>query len=173
MVLGPSLSRTLLAVLFITAGTGKFLARRSRSRSLPTAPELEGVRRVQRLVSCRTSVCAGSLSVQIQKAVTPHTSHAGQPMAEMPSVKPGDWIHMGGYPGLDLVVCNIRQPEFIEHSGHLEAVYLDERNRAINVDVRWDGERWVFVRPQPDGGYADNYQRLRDCVQILRRGRYR
>ncbi|HVT37936.1 MAG TPA: hypothetical protein VHE78_02725 [Gemmatimonadaceae bacterium] len=94
-------------------------------------------------------------------------------MADIPPVTPGDWIHIGGFPGVDVVVCNVRPPDLVSHSGHLEVVYLDYRKRAINDDVRWAGETWEFVREGPDGGYADNYQRLSEYVSILRRGRER
>jgi len=92
-------------------------------------------------------------------------------MAEMPLVTPGDWIHVGGQPGFNAVVCNVRPDEFRDF-GDIEVVYLDYRDRAINVDLRWSGDRWEFATPQPDGGYADRYGRLSEYVRILRRGRY-
>ena len=91
-------------------------------------------------------------------------------MSNMPEVKPGDWISFPS--GLHAVICNVRSPEHREHSGDAEIVYLDYRDRAINTNVRWTETGWTFL-DQVDGGYADKYQRLREYVQILRRGRYR
>jgi hypothetical protein len=53
---------------------------------------------------------------------------------------------------------------------HLEVVYLDDRDRAINEDVRRSGGGWEFAVSGPCGGYADKYDRLREYVGILRRG---
>jgi hypothetical protein len=98
---------------------------------------------------------------------------AGVNLPEIPEVKPGDWITVGDpTTGRDAVVCNVRGDELREHHGDLEVVYLDERNRAINENVRWVGDRWRFVHEGPSGGYADNYDRLRDCVRTLRARRY-
>ncbi len=81
-------------------------------------------------------------------------------MDNKPEVSPGKWIKIGKR---DAVVCDV-------HADHIEVVYLDDRNRAINEDVGWDGSRWTFKRPGPRGGYADKYPRLYECLSILRRG---
>ena len=79
----------------------------------------------------------------------------------IPSVNPFDWIRIGE---TDAVVCTLRD------YGELEVVYL-RRNRAINEDVRWNGDGWEFVENGPSGGYADKKDRLRPFVTQLRRKR--
>jgi hypothetical protein len=92
----------------------------------------------------------------------------------MPSVSTGEWITIGkGLYTLDAVVCNIRSPDQVASGGDIEVVYLDERDRAINVNVSWRSDEWDFTSTQVDGGYADRYPRLREYVQTLRKGRYR
>ncbi len=81
-------------------------------------------------------------------------------MDNKPEVSPGQWIKVGKR---EAVVCNL-------HADHIEVVYLDGRNRAINEDVAWDGNQWTFRRPGPNGGYADKYPRLYEYLSILRRG---
>lgn len=82
------------------------------------------------------------------------------------NVKLKDWISVGFK---DAVVCRIYENEL----GKIEVVYLDDRNRAINEDVHYKDGKWKFLFDGPNGGYADNYPRLRDFVSILRVGRYR
>ena len=82
-------------------------------------------------------------------------------MNDRPEIKPGDWIRIGK---TDAVVCGISD------DGTAEVVYLD-RKRAINKDVRWNGETWESIISSPDGGYADKYPRLSQFVQILRIGK--
>lgn len=85
-----------------------------------------------------------------------------------PLVIPGAWIKIGtgyGLHGLYAVVCQIYNEDSIE------AVYLDDRNRAINDDLSWTGECWEFKNKGVSGGYADRYTRLKEFVSILRAGR--
>ena len=81
-------------------------------------------------------------------------------MNNKPEVSPSQWIKIGKK---HAVVCNV-------HKDHIEVVYLDGRNRAINEDVEWDDIQWTFKRPGPSGGYADKYRRLYEYLSILRRG---
>ena len=83
-----------------------------------------------------------------------------------PTVTPGQWISVGENRVLDAVVCVVRDSRSL-----CEVVYLDDRNRAINEDVAWTGQSWDFVQPGVRGGYADKYDRLREFVAILHRGR--
>lgn len=86
-------------------------------------------------------------------------------IAPMPKLEAGAWIVIGD--GQRAVVCG---PPSSDSADHLEIVYLDGRDRAINEDVRWTGSGWDFVgTPQP--GYADRYDRLRERVSQLRLGR--
>lgn len=80
-----------------------------------------------------------------------------------PAVKSYDWIVVGQK---DAVVCNV-----LKDSEQIEIVYLDDKDKAINEDVRWNGSRWEFVNQSPCGGYADNNSRLSVFVGILRAGR--
>ena len=86
-------------------------------------------------------------------------------MAERPKIGPGDWIRLGGEGQVRAVVCTVFQDTTM---GDCEVVYLDDRNRAINEDARWNGTRWEFAAKGPTGGYADNYPRLSRYVDILR-----
>ena len=91
-------------------------------------------------------------------------SHTATP----PTITPGQWIGIGERAIVDAVVCvSHSSPEAV-----CEVVYLDDRNRAINEDVIWTGRYWEFLQPGVCGGYADKYDRLREYVAILRRGRF-
>ena len=81
-------------------------------------------------------------------------------MDNKPEVSPGQWIKIDKS---NAVVCNV-------HADHIEVVYLDGRNRAINEDIVWDGSQWTFRRPGPSGSHADKYPRLYEYLSILRRG---
>ena len=85
---------------------------------------------------------------------------------ERPVVSPGTWIRIGARSnsGRSAVTCNVRDDA-------VEVVYLNDKSEAINEDVRWSGESWEFASFGAVGGYADRYDRLRDYVAILRRGR--
>jgi len=87
-------------------------------------------------------------------------------VADKPSVSPCDWISVGESGIVRAVVCTVYQDSTI---GDCEVVYLDERDRAINENVRWVGTYWEFDKRGSDyGGYADNYSRLQEYVGILR-----
>ena len=86
----------------------------------------------------------------------------------MPKVSPGDWITVGNR---NAVVCNVfNEPG--PQGAHIEVVYLDDRDRAINVDVKWSENGWKFPEGM-GGGYADKYSRLQPYVSKLRYGRRR
>ena len=70
----------------------------------------------------------------------------------------------------DAVICHVYDG-ISPDGGHIEVVYLDYRKRAINIDVKWNGNYWESVREDPYGGYADKYPRLGYYVQKLRDGR--
>ncbi|MFA5417691.1 MAG: hypothetical protein WC341_04450 [Bacteroidales bacterium] len=80
------------------------------------------------------------------------------------NIKPLDWINIGE---LNAVVCKIYDNE----PNKIEVVYLD-RKRAINDDVHYLNGKWNFVNKGPGGGYADNYERLGDCVRKLKAGKW-
>lgn len=88
-------------------------------------------------------------------------------MPDMPNVSPGDQIMVGEKGNVHAVVCNVYDG-MSANGGNIEVVYLDNRNRAINEDVKWMGTYWEFAIKGPCGGYADNYDRLRHYVGILR-----
>lgn len=85
-------------------------------------------------------------------------------MSARPDVKPGDWITVGN---TSCVVANV----FNEgHSlGDCEVVF--NQAKPANLNARWDGERWQFVKTGDYGGYADKYPRLSAYVAQLKRGR--
>jgi hypothetical protein len=82
-----------------------------------------------------------------------------------PDLHPGEWVEIGP---VSAVVCRVH-PE----ASKAEVVYLDERDRAINEDVRWVDDHWEFAVKGPSGGYADKSDRLGEFVAILRRGKLR
>lgn len=86
-------------------------------------------------------------------------------MEASPHVSPRDWVSVG-LVNVDAVVVQVYA------DGTAEVVYLDDRNRAINEDVKWTGQRWIFAKDGPCGGYASKYDRLREYVSQLRRGRW-
>ena len=89
-------------------------------------------------------------------------------MTKRPDVKPRDWITIDAQPVvIDAIVCSVSSTA----EDVVEAVYLDYRDRAINEDIRWTGESWEFLHSGAHGGYADKYDRLREHVGLLRRGR--
>lgn len=83
-----------------------------------------------------------------------------------PQTRPGDWVLVGHGKAVEAVVVQV----YAAGNAQCEVVYRDDRGRAINEDVKWDGERWTFVSDGPCGGYADRYDRLREYVSQLRRG---
>ena len=89
-------------------------------------------------------------------------------MSEKPTVAPGDWITFGN--NISAVVCTVYEDT---SWAEIEAVYIDQRNRAINVDMVWQNGKWEFKSTEVDGGYADKYNRLSQFVAQVRRGRLR
>lgn len=81
-------------------------------------------------------------------------------MFDAPEMKPHDEINIGNRRA---VICTVYE------LGQVEVVYLDERNRAINEDAVWQGDRWNFRNSGVVGGYADKYDRLQSFVHQLRR----
>jgi hypothetical protein len=90
-------------------------------------------------------------------------------MTEMPKVSPGEWIWIGENGEVPAVVCKVYERISVA-GGNIEVVFLDDRNRAINLDVKWTGNNWEFVIQGDYGGYADRYNRLQPYVRILRSG---
>jgi hypothetical protein len=89
-------------------------------------------------------------------------------MSDIPKIKPGDWITIGKDRGKDAVVCTVYEDHTL---ADIEVVHIDG-GRAINEDVVWSEDHWEFKNSGPSGGYADKYSRLKDYVDILRKGRH-
>jgi hypothetical protein len=79
-------------------------------------------------------------------------------------VKLGTWISVEG---IDCVVSRLRSRNAC--AGDCEVVF--NPSKPINIDVRWTGGAWEFVKAGDFGGYADKYDRLRQYVAILKGGR--
>ena len=90
-------------------------------------------------------------------------------MADMPEVSLEEWIKVGKEGLVDAVVCRV-YPRLSADGGNIEVVYLDQKKKAINEDVKWTGTHWEFAIKAACGGYADNSSRLQRYVEILRRG---
>lgn len=82
-------------------------------------------------------------------------------MDSIERIAPGDWITIGENRHISGVVCNIRP-------GRIEAVYLNERNKAMHGEVKWTGKCWDFVHKNDPGKPADKDHRLEPYVKILR-----
>ncbi len=82
---------------------------------------------------------------------------------EMPKVNPKDWLLVNN--ALRSVVCSV-YPNTISPNV-IEIVYIDRQGKAINEHIKWENEEWHFI--DPDAGYADHYDRLKDFVAILRK----
>ena len=90
-------------------------------------------------------------------------------MGDIPAVKPGEWVYVGKDFGKHAVVCHVYSDPAL---GDIEVVYLDDRSRATNEGVVWREDHWEFKHSGSVGGTVDNYDRLREFVRILRRGRH-
>jgi len=90
-------------------------------------------------------------------------------MPEMPKVSPRDWIWIGEKDEVRAVVSKVYDSISVA-GGNIEVVFLDDRNRAINLDAKWTGNNWELVFQGDYGGYADRYHRLKPYVSILRSG---
>ena len=82
------------------------------------------------------------------------------------NVKIKDWILIGIK---EAVVCKVYNTD---NSNMIEVVYLDDKDRAINEHAIFGNNSWQFINKGPDGGYADNYERLAEYVSILRLGQW-
>ena len=83
---------------------------------------------------------------------------------EKPEMTPGQLIDIGMTRAVVSLVYS--DPHAARADG--EVVYIDERNRAINQDVIYNGERWEFANNDGSGGYADRYDRLQSFVALIR-----
>lgn len=83
-------------------------------------------------------------------------------MAERPNIKAGHFVKYGIR---DAIVNKVHETPY-RPEAEVELIYVDDRDRAINIEAYWNGERWTSDDPMP--GYADNYDRLRERVAELR-----
>ncbi len=86
-------------------------------------------------------------------------------MNTRPNIQPGDWITIGQ---TSCVVANVLEPG--NPLGDCEVVF--NPSKPANLEARWNGEGWEFVKTGEFGGYADRYPRLALYVAKLKRGRY-
>jgi len=84
-------------------------------------------------------------------------------VADVPQVKPGDWIKVGS---TDCVVSHVRGVE--PEGGDLEALCNSEQPSAYQVN--WDDKAWAFATPMR-GIVAQHVPRLDLYVAILKKGR--
>jgi hypothetical protein len=91
-------------------------------------------------------------------------SREADAVTNRPSVKLGAWISVEG---IDCVVSRLQSRS--ASVGDCEVVF--NPSKPINVDIRWTGEAWEFIKVGGFGGYADKYNRLRHYVGILKSGR--
>ncbi len=87
-------------------------------------------------------------------------------MPDIPKISAGDFIYIGEQKSLKAVISSVDTAN--DPRVDCEAVYISRNNKAINVDLKWNGEFWDYSFEQPDGGYADRNERLRPYVQMLR-----
>jgi hypothetical protein len=86
-------------------------------------------------------------------------------MKQKPAVVPGQRITVSG---TSAVVCTV-YPDREHRKDTIAVVYLN-RDRAITEEAHWKNEQWQFVFAGAGGSYADNFERLRPYVSILRGG---
>ena len=80
-------------------------------------------------------------------------------MSAKPTVKPGDIIKIGVWDKTKQLLDTRRNGvvSLIHENkefGDIEAVYINEKDEAINDDFSWDGNAWDFTRETSGGGYA-------------------
>ncbi len=85
-------------------------------------------------------------------------------MATTPIVNRGDWIHIGGK---DCVVSVVRA------AGHRlgDCEIVCDPDKPLSSNVRWDGDKWVFIGRGPYEGQVMKYLRFKAVIEKLRRGR--
>lgn len=66
---------------------------------------------------------------------------------DAPVVQKGQWIRVGGSPGVDGLVMDIHS------DGSLGVGYFQNSTKAIKDDVVWDGHQWNFKHSGPSGTY--------------------
>lgn len=76
-----------------------------------------------------------------------------------PEVKIEDIINVGRH------TCIVSQ---VYENGDIEIVYINTTNRATVEDAQWREGKWVF-KSEFGGGYADNYDRTKRFVALIRR----
>jgi hypothetical protein len=84
-------------------------------------------------------------------------------MADPPSLKLGSWINVES---VNCVVSRLRARNCA--FGDCEVVFNSAK--PINIDIKWNGAAWEFVKTGDFGTYADKFDRLQPYIAILKSG---
>lgn len=83
-------------------------------------------------------------------------------MPSQPELKPSDLIEITGSHRIPAIVTS----DVFE--GAYEVVYLDETGKAIVEEVQWVDGEWKFLHLTPRRIDAENLERFRPFVKLLR-----
>jgi hypothetical protein len=83
-------------------------------------------------------------------------------MPSQPELKPSDLIEItGSHPIPAIVTSDAFEDAY-------EVVYLDETGKAVAEEVQWVDGAWKFLHLTPGRIDAENLERLRPFVKLLR-----
>ena len=83
-------------------------------------------------------------------------------MNSQPEVKPSDLIEItGSHPIPAIVTSDAFEDAY-------EVVYLDDARKAVAEEVQWVDGAWKFLHLTPGRIDAENLERLRPFVKLLR-----
>jgi hypothetical protein len=83
-------------------------------------------------------------------------------MSSQPELKPSDLIEITGSHPIPAIVASVAL------EGTYEVVYLDESGKAFAEEVQWVDGVWKFLHLTPRRIDADNLERFRPFVKLLR-----
>jgi hypothetical protein len=85
---------------------------------------------------------------------------------EKPAVAVGELIEIGRpEQSRRAIVTNVFQKSSF---GDIEAIYIDDSDRAICKDFVWRDDHWDVAKDAPPPSFADNSKHLRGYVNKLR-----
>jgi hypothetical protein len=86
-------------------------------------------------------------------------------MSSQPELKPNDLIEITGSYLIPAIVASVAL------EGAYEVVYLDETGKAFAEEVQWVDGAWKFLHLTPRRIDAENQERFRPFVHLLRETR--
>jgi hypothetical protein len=83
-------------------------------------------------------------------------------MSSQPELKPSDLIEITGSHPIPAIVASVAL------EGAYEVVYFDETGKAFAEEVQWVDGEWKFLHLTPRRIDAENLERFRPFVKLLR-----